>query len=435
MGRQLTDAFADELGKSYGCEITFLADGGIAASSLSAASKAELLARQRQLETAPLAEIIEMQLSGVSYRTAEEPLFDPRSGQSVGNLVIHQDQANANSFLWAIMRNLVLVTLGGLVAAAVASFFLSLMISRPVHALVTGVRAIGQGNLNVQFESSGRDELGELARAFNDMVQQLCRSRDELQANQRQIIQTERLRAVGQMASGIAHDFNNHLTGVLAFLEMSLDRDDLDPELRSWLEMSRESSLAAASVVTLLKNFYRRDTNDGLEPVDINGLAAGTISLTRPRWRDMPRQHGITIEIKEDFGDVGFALGNAAELRDALTNLLFNAVDAMPSGGVITVRTRRLDDSVWLEVQDSGTGMSDEVREKCLEPYFTTKGVQGTGLGLSMVHGIVERNRGRLEIDTELGRGTTIRLIFPRAEINPAEPLMRRHSCPAIAAA
>jgi signal transduction histidine kinase len=106
-----------------------------------------------------------------------------------------------------------------------------------------------------------------------------------------------------------------------------------------------------------LKNFYRRDTNDGLEPVDINGLAAGTISLTRPRWRDMPRQHGITIEIKEDFGDVGFALGNAAELRDALTNLLFNAVDAMPGGGEITVRTRRLDDSVWLEVQDSGTGM------------------------------------------------------------------------------
>jgi hypothetical protein len=98
MGRQLTDAFADELGKSYGCEITFLADGGIAASSLSATSKAELLSRQRQLETAPLAEIVEMQLSGVSYRTAEEPLFDPCSGQSVGKVVIHQDQATGNSF-------------------------------------------------------------------------------------------------------------------------------------------------------------------------------------------------------------------------------------------------------------------------------------------------------------------------------------------------
>ncbi len=420
MGKQLTDIFAGELGKSYGCEISFLTEGAIAASSLGKVSKDELLQRLKPVEASSPPEIAEMQLSGISYRTALEPLIDPCSGRSVGSVVIHQDLANANNFLWAVMRNLVLVTLGGLVAAAGASYLLSLMISHPVQALVTGVREVAKGNLNVQFESAGRDELGELSRAFNDMVQQLSRLRDELQANQRQIIQTERLRAVGQMASGIAHDFNNHLTGVLAFLEMSLDRDDLDPELRGWLEMSRESSMAAAAVVTLLRSFYRRDTSEGLEPVDINELAAGTISLTRPRWREMPRQHGITIDVKEDFHEVGCILGNAAELRDALTNLLFNAVDAMPSGGEITIRTRRINDVISLEVQDAGTGMSDEVRERCLEPYFTTKGIQGTGLGLSMVHGLVERNRGRLEIDTALGRGTTIRLILPRAATSAA---------------
>jgi signal transduction histidine kinase len=420
MGKQLTDTFARELGKSYGCEISFLTQDGIAASSLSDASKNELLARLKNVQSSSPPDIAEMQLSRTSYRTALEPLIDPCSGQSVGSVVIHQDQANANGFLWAVMRNLVLVTLGGLLAAAIASYCLSLMITRPVQALVTGVREVAQGNLNVQFESAGRDELGELSRAFNDMVRQLSRSRDELQANQRQIIQTERLRAVGQMASGIAHDFNNHLTGVLAFLEMSLDRDDLAPELRGWLELSRESSVAAASVVTLLRSFYRRDTSEGLQAVDINELAAGTISLTRPRWREMPRQHGITLDVKEDFQDVGCVLGNAAELRDALTNLLFNAVDAMPGGGEITIRTRRINDFISLEIQDAGTGMTDEVRERCLEPYFTTKGVQGTGLGLSMVHGIVERNRGRLEIDTALGRGTTIRLILPRAATSVA---------------
>jgi signal transduction histidine kinase len=229
------------------------------------------------------------------------------------------------------------------------------------------------------------------------------------------------------MASGIAHDFNNHLTGVLAFLEISLDREELDDELRSWLQMSRDSAVAAAEVVKLLRSFYRRDANDALEPVDLNKLASDTISLTRPRWFDMPRRNGLVVEVREDLGDIGPALGNAAELRDALTNLLFNAVDAMPQGGVITVRTRRDGDEVLLEVADAGTGMSDEVRERCLEPFYTTKGMQGTGLGLSMVHGIVERNRGRMTIDSQLGRGTTVALHLTRAEVQVASAISPAH--------
>ena len=133
----------------------------------------------------------------------------------------------------------------------------------------------------------------------------------------------------------------------------------------------------------------------------------------------MPLQHGLVVRINEDFAEVGSVVGSAAELRDALTNLLFNAVDAMPQGGDITVRTRRAGNEIVLEIQDSGTGMSEEVRDKCLEPYFTTKGLQGTGLGLSMVHGIVDRHRGRLMIDSEPGGGTTIRLTLRRAELKP----------------
>jgi signal transduction histidine kinase/ActR/RegA family two-component response regulator len=255
-----------------------------------------------------------------------------------------------------------------------------------------------------------------IALANAQVYEELRQAYHDLRSNQRQIIQSERLRALGQMASGIAHDFNNHLTSVLAFLEMSLDRDDLYPELRSWLQMSYDSSLAAADVVKLLRNFYRRDTTETFESVDVNRLASETISLTRPRWFDMPRRHGLVVQVHEDLNDVGFIAGNAAELRDALTNLLFNAVDAMPKGGDVTVRTRRVANEIVLEVIDSGTGMSDEVRERCLEPYFTTKGAQGTGLGLAMVLGVVERHRGRLEIDSKNGVGTTLRLVLPRAE-------------------
>ena len=213
-----------------------------------------------------------------------------------------------------------------------------------------------------------------IALANAQVYEELRQAYHDLRANQRQIIQTERLRALGQMASGIAHDFNNHLTSVLAFLEMALDRDDLHPELRGWLQMSFDSSLAAAEVVKLLRNFYRRDTAESFEPVDINKLAAETISLTRPRWFDMPRRHGLVVQVHEDFADVGCTAGNAAELRDALTNLLFNAVDALPQGGDVTVRTRSVADEIILEVADNGSGMSDEVREHCLDPYFTTKG-------------------------------------------------------------
>jgi signal transduction histidine kinase/ActR/RegA family two-component response regulator len=441
MGNQVTDAISTELGKSHGCEVSFLAQGQVVATSLNAPLAHELLIRSN-VEMQP--SIIE--LRGMSYRVAFDPLVDPSSGQTVGNVVIQQNQANARTFLWEVWGKLFLTIVGGTIAAALASFLLSLAITRPVQSLVTGVREVARGNLDVTIRVSGQDELAELAGAFNDMVgrirqshselerlldearegaqreralhEQLRKAYSELRANQQQTIQTERLRALGQMASGIAHDFNNHLTSILAFLEMSLDRTDLSDELRRWLQMSHESSLAAADVVKLLRNFYRRDTSDTLQPVDLNKLVDATISLTRPRWFDMPRRQGTVVHLREDLAPVGHVLGNASELRDALTNLIFNGVDAMPGGGDITVRTRRDGEWVTIEVEDTGSGMTDEVRTKCLEPYFTTKGAQGTGLGLSMVLAIAERHRGSLAIESCLGRGTTIRLTLPPADVS-----------------
>ena len=153
--------------------------------------------------------------------------------------------------------------------------------------------------------------------------------------------------------------------------------------------------------------------------MDLNQILAQVIDLTRARWSNMPQERGVVISVNSELApDLPKILGAESEMRDALTNLMLNAVDAMPEGGVDHAAHARWiarDNEVIVEVQDTGVGMSETTRSRCLEPFFTTKGERGTGLGLPMVFGMVQRHGGELEIDSELGRGTTMRLIFPSA--------------------
>jgi len=161
--------------------------------------------------------------------------------------------------------------------------------------------------------------------------------------------------------------------------------------------------------------------------VSLNRLIEQVAELTRARWRDLPQERGIDIELQMQLAPhLPEIMGAEGEIRDALTNLIFNAIDAMPQGGRLALRSRAVDctDSgteapqrhVHIEVGDSGIGMSDETRRRCLEPFFTTKGERGTGLGLAMVYGMVQRHSAELEIDSSLGHGTTMRVIFPACE-------------------
>jgi len=138
-----------------------------------------------------------------------------------------------------------------------------------------------------------------------------------------------------------------------------------------------------------------------------------TVSLTQPKWKTQARSSGRTIEVVTNLEDVPPVTGNPSELREALTNLIFNAVDAMPEGGTITLRSHSEDQAVLCEVSDTGTGMSEDVRTRCLEPFFSTKGDKGTGLGLSMVFGTIKRHNGTLDIESAVGRGSTFRIRFP----------------------
>jgi CheY-like chemotaxis protein len=231
------------------------------------------------------------------------------------------------------------------------------------------------------------------------------------------VIQQERLRALGQMASGIAHDFNNALVPILGFCELLQIRPDIladRPKALGYLETIQTAAKDAASVVSRLREFYRADKgHKPFAPVNLKRLLEQTITLTRPKWKEQAQAAGVTIDVAIELEPVPPIAGEESALREVLTNLIFNAVDAMPNGGTLTLRTRQVGDTGVIEVADTGTGMTEEVRQRCLEPFFSTKGEHGTGLGLSMVFGIVQRHSGTLDLQSEPGKGTTFSIKLP----------------------
>ena len=248
---------------------------------------------------------------------------------------------------------------------------------------------------------------------------------DDLRQTQKAVMQQERLLALGQMASGIAHDINNAISPVALYIESLLDKESsLSPRARSYLETIQRAIDDVARTVARMREFYRqREPQLLLLPVDMNRLVQQVVDLTRARWGDIAQQRGIAIEMRTELAPgLPAILGADNEIREALTNLIFNAVDAMPNGGPLTLRTRvapaeGAQDAaprqfVQVEVSDSGVGMDEDTRRRCLEPFFTTKGERGTGLGLAMVYGTMQRHGADIEVDSAVGKGTTVRLSF-----------------------
>ncbi|HUI05905.1 MAG TPA: response regulator [Verrucomicrobiae bacterium] len=253
--------------------------------------------------------------------------------------------------------------------------------------------------------------------ALQESNRQLEQTLAKLREAQQQIVRQERLRALGQMASGVAHDFNNALSKILGFTELMLTSPDKlhdQGQVQEHLRMISAAAQDAASVVRRLRTFYRpRRETEVFEPVDLNTLIQQAIALTQPKWKQQPQADGITVEIRTELQSVPLVMGDEGDLREVLTNLIFNAVDAMPKGGVITFRTRGDGEFVAFECSDTGIGMTPETRERCLEPFFTTKGEHGTGLGLSIVYGIIQRHGGSLDIQSEWGQGSTFIVRLP----------------------
>ena len=258
-----------------------------------------------------------------------------------------------------------------------------------------------------------------LAVQQTQLVGALQTAYEDLRQSQQVVLQQERLRALGQMASGIAHDINNAISPISLYTDSLLEREtNLSEAGRGQLETIQRAIHDVAETVARMREFYRpREPQMTLAPVRLNDLIPQVVGLTRPRWNDMPQQRGIMIELKTELATgLPAIMGAEGEIREALTNLVFNAVDAMPEGGTLTLRTRVAESGrVLVEVADSGIGMDESARTRCLEPFFTTKGERGTGLGLAMVYGMVQRHSAEIEIQSAPGEGTTARLSFVEA--------------------
>lgn len=255
-----------------------------------------------------------------------------------------------------------------------------------------------------------------------------AREREALKTSQQRIIEQERIGALGKMASGITHDFSNALMPVLGFVELLINHPENlanKKKLARYLGLIHTSTKDAMEMVSRLRDFYRqRKEGETFHPVDLRQVVEEAVLLARPRWKDEALSRGAVIKVDTELPrTLPKISANASALREMMTNLIFNAIDAMPRGGTIRCHARVETDALLLEIGDSGEGMDEETRKHCFEPFFSTKGNRGTGMGLAMVYGIVRRHGGSIEVKSKKGEGTTfvIRLPFGDGKAAPKE--------------
>jgi signal transduction histidine kinase len=231
------------------------------------------------------------------------------------------------------------------------------------------------------------------------------------------LIHLERLSALEKMVGGVAHDFNNALIPILGYAELLIERSELLDDRAvalKYLRLMLTAAKDATVVVSRLRDFYRqRDETEIFEPVDLLEALTEAISMTQPRWHDEALAQGRHITVEQEFRPLQMIACHGGEIREVVANLIFNSVDALPQGGKIVVRAYSQGQNAVFEVQDDGIGMTEEVSARCMEPFVTTKGERGTGLGLAMVYWIVQRHHGGIEIESKLGEGALVRVRLP----------------------
>lgn len=313
------------------------------------------------------------------------------------------------------------------------------------EAVSAGIGAIADGKPDCKLEIHDKDELDEIMRSFNKMSQQFWKSQEALRKEaaerqnaaealrrtnitladalvklkraQSQAVDNARLGALSQIVNGIEHSFNNTLTPILALSDFLLAYPDSLNDREALIEHLGTISSAvkkAREQVDNMAEFFRPPAR-GLHssPVNINDLVQQTVQAARHIWKDGPMEKGVTIKLNTEPGDIPIVAADHAGLCEAVTNLVANSVEAMPRGGTITISTRRDQEQVALRVRDDGEGMTEEIRSRCLEPFFSTKGIGSAGMGLTVVAGTVKRHGGTLIIESAPGAGTTVTINLP----------------------
>lgn len=259
----------------------------------------------------------------------------------------------------------------------------------------------------------------EKAEQARNHVEELSRYIAEQERIREQFSQLEKMSALGQLASGVAHDFNNTLAGILGRAELMLTKTR-DPEVERGLNIIIKAAGDGAHTVKRIQDFARQRRDHDFVPVAVDQILMDVNEITRPRWKDRAQAANVQINLDLQIHSSAMVMGDASELREVLVNMVFNAVDAMPAGGRLRLSAEERHGLLEISVSDTGIGMSQEVRSRIFDPFFTTKGNAGMGLGLAVSYGIVQRHQGTIEVESEVGQGTSFRIKLPIAEATPA---------------
>ena len=255
----------------------------------------------------------------------------------------------------------------------------------------------------------------QAAQAENH-VKELSHYIAEQERIREQFSQLEKLSALGELASGVAHDFNNTLAGILGRAQLLQRTNDLE-KVKRGLDVIIKTAEDGAKTVKRIQDFARQRRDHNFELVSIDQVLMDASEITRPRWKNCAEASNIHITLDLQIGSNAMVMGDDSELREVVVNMVFNAIDAMPEGGTLTLSTRTEDESVIIKVVDTGVGMYPEVRSRIFDPFFTTKRKAGLGLGLAVSFGIIRRHGGTIEVESQYGNGTEFRITLPIAKI------------------
>jgi two-component system NtrC family sensor kinase len=352
------------------------------------------------------------------YITAYEPIEDI-FGQRVGMLYVGVLEAKYADVRWKALSLFILITIAGMALAIGLGYIIADKINRPVQQLIDASVQVFNGNLSPKIGPISESEIGVLQKTFKEMLSSL-RERDERQKAESEIKlqQSEKQASIGKLAAGVAHEINNPLTGIFTFTHMLLRRKDIKDDIREDLETIAQETERVRKIVKGLLDFSREMQLDR-EPMDVNRLVRSAISLVE----NQALIKGVSLNFEPGDGLPMLTL-DRNQMQSVLLNIIMNALDATDPGGHITVTSglsvsASKTDQKGIEISctDTGCGIPPEHLDKLFDPFFTTKEVgQGTGLGLSVSYGIVERHGGTIWVQSKVGRGSTFTIWLPIEE-------------------
>ncbi len=316
-------------------------------------------------------------------------------------------------YLWASITYFAGASAAGITAkmADTAGFY-ALLATTPIVAIVYFTYRTYLRNIEVMAAAAKAEEVAAHAEEAERHVAELNHYITEQDRIREQFSQIEKMSALGELASGVAHDFNNTLAGILGRAQLLLDTADAK-KIESGLNIIIKTAKDGAKTVKRIQDFARQRRDHDFQIVDVGQLLLDVSEITRPRWKNRAEAANVHISLDLECQRGLLTMGDESELREVLVNLVFNAVDAMPRGGTLTLAARKATDTVEISVRDTGTGMTEETRLRIFDPFFTTKDKLGMGLGLAVSYGIIRRHEGTVDVESQIGFGSTFRIRLP----------------------